>query len=184
MQDIQIPNFYEFLSQKHLDISTLSEVEKNEQRILYNKYRNTLYKKRQRKKYTSIYLHLDATQAQFLRQKAREHNLNISEFIKQSAINYSKQTFLVPDKLGFQQLLHSIARIEDSIKKAASSQQNRFSFKDAKYDTLLAFIEQINEKVIQSFTEPTNASLWLENELKNPGFRKHIISKLLNHIDR
>jgi hypothetical protein len=183
MQDIQIPNLYDYLNQKNLDISTLSDLEKDALRIEYNKYRNTLYKKRQRQKHQVIEILLDKTELKLLRQKANDHKLYLSHFIKLSAIKYCEQNFIVPDRIGFQQILKLLSAIEQNIEKIAKQKNSKFSFTDSKYEALIVQIQDIKTKVLHHVINPTNATVWFESELNtNPMFRKQIISKLLNQI--
>ncbi len=182
-ETIQIPNFYEYVTGKNLDVSALSELEKNELRLEYNKYRNTLYKKRSRQKHITCEIFFDKQEMQQLRQKANDHKLYLSHFIKIAAIKYCEQAFIVPDRIGFQQILKSLQEIEDTIKKIEKQKVSKFSFTDSKYEALVVQVNEMQNKVLQNIINPVNVLAWIDNELNtNPIFRKQIISKLLNYF--
>lgn len=180
---IKIPNFYEYLTQKNLDVSTLSEIKKDELRIEYNKFRNTLYKKRQRQKHQVIEILLDKRELQLFRQKANDHKLYLSHFIKLAALKYCEQAFIVPDRIGFKHILKTLNNIEETIKNIEKQKTSKFSFTDSKYETLVVQVNDIQNRVFQNIINPINVTTWFENELNtNPLFRKHIISKLLQQF--
>lgn len=182
-ETIKIPNFYEFLNQNHLDISKMSDDEKDIQRKKYVKFRNNLYKKRSRQKHIVCELKLDNYEARFFREKAKEHKLLLSYFIKLSAKNYCEQKFLFPDRAGFQILIKSIQKIEDTIQKIEKQKTSKFSLTDSKYELIYNHIQEMKFKVFQGLLNPVNTNAWLDNEFNtNPDFRKQIINKLLNYL--
>jgi len=182
-QDIVIPNFYDYVKQLTNGPENLSEAELEVLRKKYKTHRNRLYKQRQRTKNRECILYLNSSEHTQLKKISQEHNLLLSQYIKQASFAYANQTFIVPDRETLKNILLKIKEIEQNIAKLANNQSSRLFFKEDKYEALVQNLKDLEHNVLVKITRPINTEAWIKNELAtNPIFRKTIISYLLTEM--
>lgn len=180
-EDIFIPNFYEYLVQKGIDQSSLSEADYENLREEFRRHRNKLYKKRQRISNKEILIHLTNDEYNILLNKAKEHDLQIGKYLKLSSISYSKNLFIIPDKNTFKELLILVQKIQQKVQNIADTKTSTIFGNNGKYNQLVEQIGILELNFKKSMNEPVNVYSWIKEKLReNSEFKKEIIKLILN----
>lgn len=180
--EFSIPNFYEYLETQKGKGAVLSDAEVAALKKEYHRYRNRLYKQRQRAKSHEVILFLTREEYKTLKEAALQHNLIPAHYIKQAALKYTTGTYITPNPVILCQLLSELQKANKGIDAIAKRKKGLFE-RDNDYTSLLILITTMQNGLINSITQPVNAEQWVLDEIEqNPAFKRKLLTLLLSYL--
>ena len=181
-EPIVIPTFYEYLKDQGLGMDKLSDQAMDTIRKDYSRFRNRMYKKRQRESKRELTLFLDRNEHKILKVAAHYHHLVLSHYVKQAALKYTEGTYITPDATTLKLVLYELEEVTRGIDAALSRKRGLFS-KDFAAQELSKVIETLKNGLISSVCSPVNVEKWISEEIsRNPAFKHKLIALLLSHV--
>lgn len=180
--EFSIPNFYEYLETQKGKGVVLSDAEVAVLKKEYHRYRNRLYKQRQRAKNHEVILFLNREEHKTLKDAALQHSLIPAHYIKQAALKYTTSTYITPHAGILSQLLSELQKTNKEIDAIAKRKKGFFE-RDADYASLQTLITTMQNGLINSIIQPVNAEQWILNEIEqNPAFKRKLLTLLLSSL--
>lgn len=114
------------------------------------------FKQRQRMKKSEFIICLSKENGEyaFIKSAAKKHHLTPTAFIKQSALAYPKQIYIVPDKLQVARLEQLLADCLNEIKKIASSKERFLWSREQKINDIEKRIEKMENHISETLRNP------------------------------
>lgn len=180
--EITIPNFYEYIEAQKGKGVALSDAEMDVLRIEYTRYRNRLYKQRQRERNKEIIVFLNREEYKQLKDAATRHKLLLAHYIRLGALKYTDGTFITPNAAILSELLAELQKTNKSIDAIAGRKKGLFS-RDIDYSSIVEIVNNLQNGLLGVVTRPVNVEQWITNELEhNEAFKRKLIALLLTYV--
>ena len=181
-EKVIIPSFYGYLKDQGFQLDKLSDMQLDAIRKEYSRFRNRMYKKRQRESKRELTLFLDRNEHKILKAAAQYHHLVLSHYVKQAALKYTEGTYITPDTTTLKLILHELEEVTTGIDTALRRKRGLFS-KDFDARELNQVIETLKNGLISSVCSPVNVEKWIAEEItRKPAFKNKLIALLLSNV--
>lgn len=180
--EITIPNFHEYIEAQKGKGAALSDADLDILRKEYSRYRNRLYKQRQRERSKEIILFLNREEHKLLKDAAARHKLLLAHYIRHASIKYTNGTYITPDAVILSQLLAELQKANKSIDAIARRKKGLFS-RETDYSSIVEIVNNLQNVLLGAVTRPVDVEQWITNELEhNSAFRRKLIALLLTYV--
>jgi len=170
-----MPSLIEYLDQngvlEHGDDLAIKAAKK-----AYRKSYQRAYKRHQRSQRKEYQIQLSKEENKRICEQAKKHQLSSSKFIKNAALAYLQNEYLVPDNERIAQLEYLLSVAYSSIRQVAEKSPQL----SHDYEQLSKTIERLEREVTQALRHPPSLEMLIVKTVKNnPDFRK-ILAHILN----
>ncbi len=179
---IKILNFYEYLKEKGIKNEDLNIYDLKIEKINYKRYRNNLYKKRQRLQKHAIELFLEKGEYNKIKNESDLHKLSIGLFIKQSTLAYLNNQYLIPDRTEYAKLVADMHAIRVNIEKLTHTSKGFLLFgKYIDYESLVKEIDSLKNRLELFISQPVNLDEYLSQKcITDKEFRRNLLKSLID----
>lgn len=169
---------YQFLTERGLLING-SDEEILAAKREYRKAYLATYRKNYRNKKRHFAVILSEDELRIITQSAKKHGIKLPSFIKQAALGYLTNSFVIIEPFAVLELKHNILAIHNHIQTIAEKEQDRWYGLLNKYDVLKDSIQQIEKQVYVSLTQPKRLEELIKEQIAKDKNYLHALDKII-----
>lgn len=174
---LNLPNFYQWLAQQgklHL-LETASEAEIKVWRIEYRKFYKQEYNKFYRKEKIHRLIIFNPDEFELLKKEAEKYGQSFSGFVKNSALAYLNQEFILPSPEQTREVLIAFTRYGTNLNQIAHISNSNKSIFSNQVSHIQNNFNELNKKITRIYTQPFKLEQVLSQTLKtNPTYIEQI----------
>ena len=137
------------------------------------------YKKRRRSSNPEFSIYFDQEESKIIAQAARKHNLSQSRFIKQAALSYCLQTYLVPNPVAIGKIEQLLSHCLNELRIISEFKEGVLRDREADYDRFKQILLKLDRKLSQVFRTPPRLDDFIRESIaRNPSIKQELINIL------
>lgn len=167
----EIPNFYQWLSQKKgiplSKLDSLSNVEIKTLKLEYRKFSKKEYNKRYRLEKVHRIIIFSSEEFEFLKKAAQQHNHSFSGFVKNSSLAYLKQEFILPSPQQTREVLVAFTKYGVLLNQIAHVSNASNSIYSNQISHIQNNFKELRNQVTKIYTQPYKLDQVISQTLEN-----------------
>lgn len=174
-------NLYEYLERKGV-LETGDEKLIQEARREYYRLYQKRYKRFRRSTQPEYSIYINPNEAETIGEASRKHGLSISRFIKEAALSYTKQVYLVPDPIRIGRIEQMLSHILNEIRLIAETDKDWRS-NETNYPKIQKIIIELESEFSKTIRLPPRIDEFIIDQLERNPHLNGVILKAITEYD-